>query len=195
MARAMPWRWPKPEPGPSPGARSSSCRRRRLPASAPLNGSTKPPTSGASSYLARIVVTDSGCASSNCAGSVARTVRSLKLLPTSASPARCRFLSTTRHGCWSTANGARCPKGTTARRGFTCRRCTARLAGGRGATSPWPGSVPSARSPDHQPRSRPSRTPNSGRPGSRKVKRPTGSACWNGARTIALVPCRLADCC
>ena len=36
-----------------------------------------------------------------------------------------------------------------------------------------------------RPRSRPSRTPNSGRPGSRKVKRLTGSGCWNAARTIA----------
>jgi hypothetical protein len=70
-------------------------------------------------------------------------------------------------------NGRRQPAQSPA---STCRACTARLAGAVGKMSRPPGRVPSARKPDPPPRSRPSRTPNWVRPGSRKAKHPTGSA-------------------
>ena len=116
--------------------------------------------------------------------------------PTSANPVRCRFPSTTRPGCWSTANGGRWREGASETAGFhLSSACTARSAGAVGARSPPPGRVPSARNPDRRPRSRPSRTPNSVKPGSRKAKRPTGSACWSAARTTGSGPSRRAACC
>jgi hypothetical protein len=84
------------------------------------------------------------------------------------------------HGEWrAMADGGN----TVARPAFTCRACTARLAGavGKMIAAAWESAI--SKEAGSPPRSRPSRTPNSVRRGSRKAKRPTGSACWNAART------------
>ncbi len=173
------------------GARSSSSRRRRLRAPRPSSVSTRPATSAATSCPARIARTGSGCASSNCVGRRDGPRRRRMC----ANHARRRSPSTTRPGCWSTASGARRRKARARRRGFICRRCTARWAGAPGARSPPRGKPPSVKSRDRPLPSRLSRTPSSARPGSRRAKRPTGNACWSAARTMPSAPFPQAACC
>jgi phage terminase large subunit GpA-like protein len=187
--------WPRPAPAPLRAARFSSCRRQRLLASAPSSANTKPATSAATSCRVRTVGTGNGCASSNCAGSVTRNGNR----PDTAAYVceSCEVPIPEHHKTWMLEHGEwRAMADVPARRPVsTCRACTARLVGVTGGKSPPHGRVPSARKPDRPPPSRPSRTLNSVKRGSRKAKRPTGSACWNAAKTTGWVPFRKVDCC
>ena len=162
-------------------------------ASAPSSGSTRPATSAATSCPVRTARTGSGCASSNCAGTRAQPETAAYVCESCEQPiAEHHKTWMLEHGEWRAHGpGERQPRP----RAFTCHRCTARSAGAAGATLPPRGRARSARSLDRQRPSRPSRTPNSARPGSRKAKRRTGSACSSAARTTASAPCPSVACC
>jgi Bacteriophage tail assembly protein len=78
-------------------------------------------------------------------------------------------------------------------RGFTCPAST--VPGENGARLRHRGRRPPCRRAVRWRPSKRSRTPNWARPGSRRVKPPTGSACWNGERTIPSAACLRAACC
>ncbi len=95
-----------------------------------------------------------------------------------------RLPSTTRPGCWRTASGRRVRQNKLgARPGFTSPVSTAQWAGAAGSRSPraWESAAMSDQPIGRRP-SRPSRTPNWVRPGSKRAKRPTGNACWSAER-------------
>jgi hypothetical protein len=125
----------------------------------------------------RIARTGSGCASSSCAGTRAQPETAAYICES------CDTAIAEHHKTWMLEHGEWRDDHDGKTAGFHLSSLYSPVGWRSGATSPLRGKPPSARNRDRPPPSRPSRTPNWVKPGSRKAKRRTGNG-WSSAARI-----------